>query len=128
MLLGCVSRNPSRSSNTHHRLMGNDNNCSSGSCRQVWQHSTLQYYGGQSAAGRPLPAAYQGVEDDPHQMGGDFVLDDRGRLRLVHCSTSPPDRPSVPTLLRAAAEACTEPPAPEMGGASVNCADNRETT
>ncbi|XP_037078587.1 uncharacterized protein LOC119099623 [Pollicipes pollicipes] len=69
------------------------------SIAKVWQHSTLQYYGGQKAAGRPLPAAYRGVEDDPHQMGGDFILDGAGRLALVHCSTSPPDRPSVQHLL-----------------------------
>ncbi|XP_043217155.1 uncharacterized protein LOC122379213 [Amphibalanus amphitrite] len=71
------------------------------SIAKVWQHSTLQYYGGQKAAGRPLPAAYTGVEDDPHQMGGDFIVDGSDRLVLVHCSTSPPDRPTVPALLTA---------------------------
>ncbi|XP_037072320.1 LOW QUALITY PROTEIN: protein bark beetle-like [Pollicipes pollicipes] len=66
---------------------------------RVAAQQLLQYYGGQKAAGRPLPAAYRGVEDDPHQMGGDFILDGAGRLALVHCSTSPPDRPSVQHLL-----------------------------
>ena len=66
----------------------------------MWQHSTLQYYGGQKAAGRPLPAAYSGLEDDPLQMGGDFLLDPAGRLTMVYCSSSPPDRPAVNDLLQ----------------------------
>jgi len=69
------------------------------SISKVWQHGTLQYYGGQKAAGRPLPASYTDLEDDPHQMGGDFVVDGRGRLTLVYCSASPPDRPTVERLL-----------------------------
>lgn len=48
---------------------------------------------------RQLPKSYAGVEDDPHQMGGDFVIDERNEFLLVHCSTSSTDRPSIHSLL-----------------------------
>ena len=41
---------------------------------RVWQVSTLHYYGSVKAQGRQLPAAVEGVEDDPLQMGGDFTV------------------------------------------------------
>ena len=41
---------------------------------RVWQMATIQYYGSVKAQGRQLPAALEGVEDDPLQMGGDFTV------------------------------------------------------
>ena len=41
---------------------------------RVWQMTTIQYYGSVKAQGRQLPAAVEGVEDDPLQMGGDFTV------------------------------------------------------
>ena len=40
-------------------------------------------------------------EEDRYQMGGDFVVDPEGRLRFVHRSLRPDDRPSVRALLDA---------------------------
>ena len=39
--------------------------------------------------------------DDLMQLGGDFVLDARGRLRYAHPSSEPTDRPSAAELLEA---------------------------
>ena len=36
--------------------------------------TTIHYYGSVKAQGRQLPAAVEGVEDDPLQMGGDFTV------------------------------------------------------
>ena len=46
-------------------------------------------------------AQVQRPEEDPLQLGGDFVVDPEGRLALVHPSKDPTDRPSVATLLAA---------------------------
>lgn len=39
--------------------------------------------------------------DDTSQLGGDFIVDRNGILRLVHPSHDPTDRPSVDELLKA---------------------------
>ena len=39
------------------------------------------------------------VQGDPHQLGGDFILDAAGVIRLVHASKDPVDRPPVEKLL-----------------------------
>lgn len=41
--------------------------------------------------------------DDTGQMGGDFIIDCHGVLRLTHPSRDPTDRPSVEQLLAALA-------------------------
>mgnify|MGYP001801755501 FL=1 len=66
---------------------------------QTWNIGSVTYYGEQIAQGRQLPKAYSDIEDDPHQMGGDFIISKSGHFLLVHCSTVPTDRPSVDTLL-----------------------------
>ena len=38
-------------------------------------------------------------QGDPHQLGGDFVIDAEGTIVLAHPSHDPVDRPSVATLL-----------------------------
>lgn len=38
--------------------------------------------------------------DDTSQLGGDFIVDKHGILRLVHPSHDPTDRPSVEELRR----------------------------
>jgi peroxiredoxin len=48
---------------------------------------------------RGLPA--RSAEQDPHQMGGDFLIDPHGRIALAHASHDPVDRPSVDALLGA---------------------------
>lgn len=66
---------------------------------RVWNISTLTYYAEQLAAERSLPHAIENIEDDPHQMGGDFVLNSSGNLTMIHCSKTPMDRPSVDVLI-----------------------------
>ena len=39
------------------------------------------------------------VQGDPHQMGGDFIIDAAGFIRLAHASKDPVDRPPVEKLL-----------------------------
>jgi hypothetical protein len=48
-------------------------------------------------AGRRL----EKLEDDALQLGGDVLADRAGRVRWVHRSTGPEDRPSVPEVLSA---------------------------
>lgn len=67
------------------------------SVAKVWSISALVYYAEQKRAGRRLVALFE--EDDPTQMGGDFVLDNYGKLALVHRSKVSTDRPPVEELL-----------------------------
>lgn len=70
---------------------------------KVWNSETLIYYAEQLIKLGTLPGAYQDVEDDPHQMGGNFILQcsDDLDFKLVYSykSKTPPDRPSVNALL-----------------------------
>lgn len=68
------------------------------SVSKVWSISALVYYAEQKRTGRKLVAMFD--EDDPTQMGGDFVLDNQGSLALVHRSKVSTDRPSVKELLK----------------------------
>lgn len=65
----------------------------------------MVYYAEQKAAGRALPPMHH--DDDPHQMGGDFMIEHASKsMLLVHRSEkSTKDRPSVSDLLAAAAKA-----------------------
>jgi len=38
--------------------------------------------------------------DDTSQLGGDFIVDKNGRLRFIHPSHDPTDRPSVEELVK----------------------------
>lgn len=67
----------------------------------VWNAASLSYYGGKLAKNEPLPQAYADVKDDPHQMGGDFILDEEGRLLFAYRSKTPSDRPSVDLIIKA---------------------------
>jgi peroxiredoxin len=42
---------------------------------------------------------WRGIRDDPHQLGGDFIVDASGALRFAYRSADPTDRPDVDTLL-----------------------------
>ncbi len=41
----------------------------------------------------------RGIEADPHQLGGDFILDSKGVVRLAHPSRVATDYPRVSDLL-----------------------------
>ena len=40
-----------------------------------------------------------GKRGDPHQLGGDFIIDRQGIIRLAHPSRDPTDRPAMPQIL-----------------------------
>ncbi len=42
---------------------------------------------------------WRGIQGDSGQLGGDFIVDNQGIIRLVHRSHDPTDRPSVEQLL-----------------------------
>jgi hypothetical protein len=62
---------------------------------RTWSPRTIWYYLRRASAGHRL----RPVQGDPHQMGGDFIVDARGILRLAHRSRDPVDRPSSDRLL-----------------------------
>ena len=64
------------------------------SLTNAWSISKLVFYAEQKRAGRRMFE-----EDDPNQIGGDFILDEQGRLALIHRSKIPTDKPSVEELL-----------------------------
>lgn len=76
---------------------------------KVWNSQTLDYYAQQLASKRELPKSYKDVEDDPHQMGGDFLIqvDEAFRFKLVldYKSKTPVDRPTSDQLLQSLAKA-----------------------
>lgn len=61
----------------------------SGNLRTMWRYVRL------IAAGRQ----WRGIQDDPAQLGGDFVVDSTGIVRLAYRSYDPTDRPPVSELL-----------------------------
>ena len=65
-----------------------------------WVPRNLWYYVKAVAQGREL----LGKRGDPHQLGGDFIVDPHGRIRLAHPSHDPTDRPDVNKLLQVLAE------------------------
>lgn len=59
-----------------------------------WSPKTLWYYYRKRKAGAELHE----IQGDPNQLGGDFVVDSSGVLRLSYLSRNPTDRPSVEQL------------------------------
>ena len=60
-----------------------------------WQPKVWAQYARLMLLGR----AWRGVQGDSAQLGGDFVVDRRGILRLAYRSQDPTDRPSAALLL-----------------------------
>ncbi len=48
---------------------------------------------------------FRGIQADPYQLGGDFVVDGQGILRFAYRSADPADRPSADRLLEAVRKA-----------------------
>lgn len=65
----------------------------------VWNISALVAYAEEKVAGKLDTTRYEG--DDIHIMGGDFVTDSSGTLRMAYCSSDSQDRPSVDAILAA---------------------------
>lgn len=61
----------------------------------VWNCLSLSYYASALVAGVTLPKATEFGKDDPHQMGGDFIVNKSGKLLMAYHSKIPSDRPSV---------------------------------
>jgi alkyl hydroperoxide reductase subunit AhpC len=66
------------------------------SLRRSWAPRTLWHYAQQVARGRRLYAR----GGDLHQLGGDFIVDDQGRVCFAHPSREPVDRPPAQRLLK----------------------------
>ncbi|KAK7103752.1 hypothetical protein V1264_018589 [Littorina saxatilis] len=67
---------------------------------KVWSVECMVYYGEQMRAGKKLPSPYENVHDDVNQMGGDFIVSDKGKLVLCYPSQASTDRPAVNSLLQ----------------------------
>lgn len=57
---------------------------------------TMWLYARRIVSGQPR---YDSHGDDSSQLGGDFIVDSNGTLRLIHPSSEPVDRPPVEMLL-----------------------------
>ena len=62
-----------------------------------WSPATVWYYAKAKLQGREILAQ----RGNAHQLGGDFIIDLQGIIRLSHPSTDPTDRPSIDQLLTA---------------------------
>lgn len=67
---------------------------------QVWSLRVMWHYWRMTRRGWKI----RPIKGDPHQLGGDFVVDPEGVLRLVHASRDPTDRASVDSLLQVVAQ------------------------
>jgi peroxiredoxin len=60
-----------------------------------WSPATLRYYATAKAQKRETFEK----RGDPHQLGGDFIIDAQGIIHMAHPSREPVDRPSVADIL-----------------------------
>ncbi len=67
------------------------------SALRTWTPRVVWYYVRQLAAGGQL----RPVQGDPHQLGGDFIVDIGGIVRLAYPSRDPLDCPPVARVLEA---------------------------
>ncbi|MCA9995036.1 MAG: redoxin domain-containing protein [Anaerolineales bacterium] len=65
------------------------------SARRSWSAQNLLYYAKARLQGRQT----YGKRGDTNQLGGDFVIDPQGIIRLAHPSYEPTDRTAVSTVL-----------------------------
>ena len=65
--------------------------------KQVWCMDSVIRYAEFKCNGRELFSMEE--NDDPHQLGGDFIVDNQGIIEHLHRSKSPADRPTVCALL-----------------------------
>jgi alkyl hydroperoxide reductase subunit AhpC len=60
-----------------------------------WGWQTMSYYARALWNGEE----WRGIRGDSSQLGGDFIVDSKGFVRLAHPSRNPTDRPPVGELL-----------------------------
>lgn len=68
---------------------------------KVMSFGCLLLYSEYGAVDRDFPDVPPHLLEDIYQMGGDFLLDEAGKVLLSHPSKNPMDRPSVKTILQA---------------------------
>ncbi|XP_021429408.2 uncharacterized protein LOC110497568 isoform X3 [Oncorhynchus mykiss] len=71
------------------------------SLKKVLNFNNMLLYAEYVVANLEFPKGLPSIEDDMFQLGGDFVLDDQGRVLFSHCCDSPIDRPAVEDILKA---------------------------
>lgn len=92
------------------------------SALRVWSPRVIWYYLRLLWAGRRLKP----VQGDPHQLGGDFIVDRERVVRCAHPSRDPADRPSPEELLDVLRRTATErkaqekPPTPSQAPAPTD--------
>ncbi|KAK5852660.1 hypothetical protein PBY51_006510 [Eleginops maclovinus] len=69
---------------------------------KVMKFGCLLRYSEYGAVDRDFPDMPHKMLEDIYQLGGDFLLDEAGKVLLCHPSKNPMDRPSVEAILRAA--------------------------
>ncbi|GMQ78752.1 MAG: hypothetical protein BMS9Abin02_1287 [Anaerolineae bacterium] len=60
-----------------------------------WGWRTISYYAQAMWKGEK----WRGIRGDSSQLGGDFIVDPKGIVRLAHPSRDPTDRPPIEELL-----------------------------
>jgi peroxiredoxin len=65
------------------------------SLRRSWGWQAISYYAQALWNGEE----WRGIRGDSSQLGGDFIVDSKGIVRLAHPSRNPTDRPSVEEML-----------------------------
>ncbi|GLD47761.1 uncharacterized protein AKAME5_000186000 [Lates japonicus] len=71
------------------------------SLKKVLNFNNMLLYAEYVADNMEFPRGLPSIQDDMFQLGGDFVLDEHGRVLFSHCCQSPIDRPSVEDILSA---------------------------
>uniref|UniRef100_A0AAV2K7T2 Selenoprotein L n=1 Tax=Knipowitschia caucasica TaxID=637954 RepID=A0AAV2K7T2_KNICA len=69
---------------------------------KVMRFGCLLSYSEFGAVDRDFPEIPPRLLEDLYQMGGDFLIDETGKVILSHASKTPLDRPSVEDILKAA--------------------------
>jgi hypothetical protein len=65
------------------------------SWRRAWNLRTIRRYAQLLRSGR----RWRGIQGDSAQLGGDFILDAAGVLRMAYRSDDPTDRPPIEHIL-----------------------------
>lgn len=68
---------------------------------KVMKFGCLLQYSEYGAVERDFPDVPHRLLEDIYQMGGDFLLDEAGKVLMSHPSKTPLDRPTVKNILQA---------------------------
>ncbi|XP_056152406.1 uncharacterized protein LOC130126800 [Lampris incognitus] len=71
------------------------------SLKKVLNFNNMLLYGEYLLANMEFPRGLPTIQDDMFQLGGDFIVDEQGRLLFSHRCQSPIDRPSLKDILAA---------------------------